>query len=184
MKRFLLFFPILFFAIQFSSCGNTSGNIENIDWLIGQWQGKDVNDLVFHENWERDGKSSFTGSSCTITPDGDTIYRETLKINLVDGTPYFVSTVPKTKGPVLFKMVQGDAQTAIFENRDHDFPQRISYTLENNNHMKVKLEGIEKGQPKIERLQFERVLQTPLNNNGKSDSIKKDTFPKQININL
>ncbi len=184
MKRLLLIFPILVIALQFSSCGNSSGNLEAINWMIGQWQGKDVNDLVFHENWERDGATGFIGLGCTISPEGDTIYRETLKINLVEGTPYFVYTIPKIKGPVLFKMVQGDANNAVFENRDHEFPQSISYTLENDNHMKVKLEGIEKGQPKIERLEFERVTQSPLNGSGNSDSIKKDSLPKEIKINL
>jgi hypothetical protein len=180
MKR-LFFLPIIFIAMQFSSCENT-GSIENINWMIGQWQGTDVNDLVFHEVWEMDGKNSLTGSSCTVTPEGDTIYRETLKINLVEGNPYFVSTVPNTKGPVLFKMVQGDEQKAVFENSEHDFPQSISYTLENKNHMNVKLEGIEKGQPKVEQLEFERVLQTPINNIPGNN--KKDSLPKQININM
>jgi hypothetical protein len=176
---FLLFIAIL--SLQFSSCSH-SGKIEDISWIIGQWQGKDVNELVFHENWERDGTNSYTGSISTTTPDGDTIYRETLKINLVEGKPYFVSTVPGSKGPVLFEMTEGDAQKAVFENREHSFPQSISYNLESKNHMNVKLEGIENGQPKVEHLEFERVTQTPLNTIP--DSLKRDTAPKEIKINL
>ena len=182
MKR-LLFLPLMLLATQFSSCSN-SGTIESINWMIGQWQGKDVNNLVFHESWERDGKNSFTGSGCTTSPAGDTLFRETLKINLVEGNPYYVATVPGNKGPVLFKMTEGNATAAIFENMEHDFPQSISYTLENKNHMTVKLEGIEKGQPKVEHLEFERINITPLNKSENSDSIKKDTLPKEINIHL
>ena len=184
MKRILLLLPVVLIGLQFSSCGNSTGDIEDISWLIGTWSGRDMNDLTFNENWERDGKNSFTGSGSTVTPDGDTIFKETLKINLVEGTPYYVATVPGNKGPVLFKMVKGDKQNAIFENREHDFPQRIAYTLENNNHMSVKLEGIEKGVPKSESLQFERITGTQLNSLGNSDSTNKDTLPKEIKINL
>lgn len=180
MKR-LLSLSLVTISLAFTSCTD-SGKIEDISWMIGQWQGTDVNDLVFHENWERDGKNSYTGSGSTVTPTGDTIFRETLKINLVEGTPYYVATVPENKGPVLFKMTKGDAITATFENMEHDFPQSISYTLENKNHMKVKLEGMEKGQPKVEHLEFERLSASPLNRIP--DSVKKDTLPKEINIHL
>ncbi|HET6990816.1 MAG TPA: DUF6265 family protein [Bacteroidia bacterium] len=180
MKR-LFFLPVIFIALQFSSCEN-SGNIDDIKWMIGQWQGTDVNGLVFHEVWENDGANSYTGSTCIVSPEGDTIYRETLKINLVEGKPYFVSTVPGSKGPVLFKMVQGDSKNAVFENREHAFPQSISYTLENSTHMNVKLEGIEKGQPKVEHLEFERVLQPPIHN--VPDTARNNSGPKQININM
>ena len=184
MKRILLIFPIALIAIQFSSCGNATSDIEDINWLIGKWHGVDVNELVFNESWEREGKNSFTGFGCIITPDGDTVFKETLKINLVEGNLYYVATVPENKGPVLFKMVSGGKQNAVFENREHDFPQRISYLLENNNHMSVKLEGVEKGIPKTEKLQFERVTGLPLIRCIKTDSMIVDSLPTEIKINF
>ena len=186
MKRSHLFLLLLLPLISatFFSCGNSSGSIDDVSWLIGSWEGTDLNDLVFHETWERESKTTLTGTGATVSPDGDTIFRETLKIDLVDGTPYYVATIPKSKGPVLFKMIKGDAHNAIFENKEHDFPKRISYMLQTNNTCKIKLEGIEKGVPRIETLMYERVDNTLLKQNLKSDSGKRDTAPATINLHL
>ena len=99
MKRLKLFSVLILSSSLFFSCGN-SGNIDDVSWLIGSWKGTDLNDLVFHESWERESKSTLAGSSVTISPEGDTIFRETLKIDVVEGAPYYVATVPKSKGPV------------------------------------------------------------------------------------
>lgn len=185
--KYLSFSTALFLLVlfSFSSC-NDSGNINDINWIIGEWKGTDVNDLVFHEVWENDGKNSYTGLGATVTPDGDTILRETLKINVVEGTLYYIATIPKQKGPVFFRMIKGDAHAAVFTNLEHDFPQSISYTLQNNNKIEVKLEGLVKGNPKTEHLIYERVLPTalPPGRIENSNPTKVDSLPKEIKINL
>ena len=184
MKKPHFFIPVfVLFSTLFFSCGNSSGNIEDVSWLIGSWKGTDLNDLVFHETWERESKTTLTGSGVTVSPDGDTIFRETLKIDLVEGVPYYVATIPKSKGPVLFKMIKGDAHNAIFENKEHYFPKRISYLLQTNNTCKIKLEGIEKGVPRIETLIYERENNSTLHRTL-PDSMKKDTAPATINLKL
>ncbi len=189
MKRphfFILLLLPLFPATVFFSCGNSSGNLDDLKWMIGQWRGTDKNARVFYENWEREDKNNFSGLGFILNADDDTIYRETLKIESTDGNQYYVYNIPKIKGPVLFKMIKGDDHNAIFENTEHDFPKRISYLLESDNIVKVKLEGIDKGMPKIEMLEYERVTNSPLDNlrNPKTDSAKKDTVVPTTNINL
>lgn len=151
--------------------------------MIGSWQGTDVNTVVFNESWKREGKS-FVGFGCSMSPDGDTLFKENLKIDLVEGVPYYIVTIPPKKEPVLFKLVQGDDHNAIFENREHDFPQRISYMLQTNNSLKVRLEGIEKGEPKIETLEFAKSTGNNLNMHPKVESDSMDTGPKPINIRI
>jgi hypothetical protein len=155
MKKITLSF--LFTAVLLASCSE-SAKIEELKWLQGTWEGMDNNNgLVFVEVWEKGTGNSLNGKGATITPEGDTVFKETLKIELVEGTPYYVATVPENPGPVLFKMVEADETHCIFENLDHDFPQRISYTLETKSTMSVKLEGVdETNLPKIESLNFEK----------------------------
>lgn len=153
MKKNLVLALIL--ATLSFSC-TESDKIDELNWLIGTWEGVDDNTLTFVEKWESGTGNSLNGKGATITPDGDTLFRETLKIELVEGTPYYVANVPENPGPVLFKMVEADAQHCIFENLNHDFPQRISYTLETKSTMSVKLEGMENGIPKVESLNFEK----------------------------
>jgi hypothetical protein len=103
----------------------------------------------------------------------------------VEGVPYYIVTIPPKKEPVLFKLIQGDDHNAIFENREHDFPQRISYVLQPNNTLRVKLEGIEKGEPKVETLEFAKLTGDNLNlqlNPGNDSAV--DTGPKPINIQI
>ncbi len=180
MKNILL---ASFVAIVASSCGNSNA-IEDISWMIGTWQGTDVNTVIFNESWHREGKS-FIGFGCSVSPAGDTLFKENLKIDLVEGVPYYIVTIPPKKEPVLFKLIEGNEQNAIFENRSHNFPQRISYMLQENKTLKVKLEGIEKGLPKIETLEFVKSTGDNLNMQIKTDiDSERDTAPKPINIQL
>ena len=153
MKQILFLF---LFGITFGSCGSDSSKIENLSWLIGTWEGVVDNTLTFVENWERGAGNSLNGKGATITPEGDTLFKETLKIETVEGTPYYVATIPENPGPVLFKMVEADDTHCVFENLEQDFPQRISYTLQTKSTMSVRLEGMENGIPKVEALNFEK----------------------------
>ncbi|MDQ3111661.1 MAG: DUF6265 family protein [Bacteroidota bacterium] len=183
MKKFLSASAIAVLAF-FSSCGNSNSATEDINWMIGSWQGTDLNTVIFNETWRREGKA-FVGFGCSLSPAGDTLFKENLKIDVVEGVPYYIVTIPPKKEPVLFKLIQGDEHNAIFENREHDFPQRISYMLQENKTLKVRLEGIEKGEPKIETLEFVKSTGDNLNMKIRLDNDSvMDTGPKPINIQI
>ena len=153
MKQLLFLFLAI---ITFGSCGSDASKIESLSWMIGTWEGVDDNTLTFVENWERGTGNTLNGKGATITPEGDTLLKETLKIETVEGTPYYVATIPENPGPVLFKLVEADDTHCVFENLKQDFPQRISYTLQTKSTMSVRLEGMENGTPKVEALNFEK----------------------------
>ncbi|CAN5136568.1 hypothetical protein BH09BAC5_BH09BAC5_22750 [soil metagenome] len=182
MKKFA-FLPLFVFFVFISACGNPDNATKDIDWMIGKWHGTDLNTVIFTESWQHEGKGMI-GFGCSMSPAGDTLFKENLKIDIVEGVPYYIVTIPPKKEPILFKMIQGDDHNAIFENRDHDFPQRISYLLKADNSLKVKLEGIEKGQPKIETLEFTRSTGNDLNFQIITNDSLPDTAPKPININI
>lgn len=139
--------------------------------MLGTWEGIDDNGLMFVEVWSKGSGTWMDGKGATITPDGDTLFKEILKIELVEGTPYYVATVPENPGPVLFRLVESDETHCVFENTDHDFPQRIEYTLQTKSTMSVKLEGIEEGVPKTESLSFEKNTGISLMPGVNSDSL-------------
>lgn len=169
MKKILgLLFTV---GIFMASCTSGEEKINQISWLIGTWEGIDDNELLFVEVWTKGEGTWMNGKGATITPDGDTLFKETLKIELVEGTPYYVATVPENPGPVLFKLVESSETHCVFENLDHDFPQRIEYKLETNSTLFVKLEGVENGTPKTESLSFEKNTGVSLIPGVNSDSI-------------
>lgn len=172
MKQVVFFLSVV--TILFSSCTSGEEKINELSWLLGTWEGIDDNELMFVEVWTKGEGTWMNGKGATITPDGDTLFKEVLKIELVEGTPYYVATVPENPGPVLFRLVESDASHAVFENLDHDFPQRIEYTLQTNSTLFVKLDGIENGVPKSESLSFEKNTGVSLIPGVNSDSIMWD----------
>ncbi len=169
MKRTL--FALSFTVLFLSACTSGEEKIQELSWLEGTWEGIDDNELIFVEVWTKGEGNWLNGKGATLTPDGDTMFKEVLKIELVEGTPYYVATVPENPGPVLFKLVESDKSHCVFENQDHDFPQRIEYTLQTNSTLYVKLEGIENGTPKTESLSFEKNTGVSLLPGVNSDSI-------------
>ncbi len=169
MKQIIIAF--IFLSTMLTSCTSGEEKIKQLDWMLGTWEGIDDNELIFVEVWNKGSGTWMDGKGATITPDGDTLFKEILKIELVEGTPYYVATVPENPGPVLFKLVEVDATHCVFENTDHDFPQRIEYKLETKSTMSVKLEGIEEGLPKTESLSFEKNTGISLFPGANSDSI-------------
>ena len=158
MQRGLFSLLTFFITALFVSCTKTSGNIDDVQWLAGKWRGNDRDRVTWVETWNNSTNKSLSGYILALTEDGDTVLHENPKIDLVDGVPYFITTVPKNPSPVLFKMLgSSDASNAIFENREQDFPQRITYSKISDAAMQVTLEGTAKGVPKTETLKFERV---------------------------
>lgn len=172
MKQVIFFLSVV--TMLFSSCRSGEEKINELSWLLGTWEGIDDNELMFVEVWTKGEGTWMNGKGATITPDGDTLFKEVLKIELVEGTPYYVATVPENPGPVLFRLVESDGAHAVFENLDHDFPQRIEYTLQTNSTLFVKLDGIENGAPKSESLSFEKNTGVSLIPGVNSDSIMWD----------
>jgi hypothetical protein len=161
-------------ALVLVSCTSGEEKINQLSWLLGTWEGIDDNELMFVEVWTKGEGTWMNGKGATITPDGDTLFKETLKIELVEGTPYYVATVPENPGPVLFRLVESSESHAVFENLDHDFPQRIEYTLQTNSTLFVRLDGIESGKPKSESLSFEKNTGVSLIPGVNSDSLMWD----------
>ena len=72
-----------------------------------------------------------------------------------DGTVYFAS--PRSRPPTPFKLVELDGKRVVFENKQHDFPQRILYWLDDKGSMHARTEGTLKGKLESEEWTWERV---------------------------
>jgi hypothetical protein len=124
--------------------------LQTLSWLTGTW------------HWEKDGRSgtevwmspeggTMVGMSRTISK-GKTAEYELLLLRQDDkgGITYVARPVDQKEVP--FKMTSGSATEAVFENPKHDFPQKITYTLNADGSMLAAIEGKQKG--KTRRLEF------------------------------
>lgn len=56
-----------------------------------------------------------------------------------------------------FKLVKLEKNLAVFENPEHDFPQRIIYKLEDGETLKARIEGKSKGKERGVDFPMKRV---------------------------
>jgi hypothetical protein len=158
MKKFL-FALLAVSTIALTNCSSGPKKYENLDdfnWLKGRWEGTQ-DETHFIEEWKSENASNFTGFSYAMNAEGDTTFHEDIKIQIIEGTPYYIANVPENKGPVLFKMKSYENHSAIFENLEHDFPQRIIYTEEKEGVLHARIEGKMKGRNAKEEFTFQKI---------------------------
>ena len=63
--------------------------------------------------------------------------------------------------PTDFKRVESDATSIVFENKAHDFPQRVRYGLRDDGALEASISGRQGGELRTEAWQYQRVDGTP-----------------------
>lgn len=143
------------------SCGSDNkSDISQLNWMLGKWEGLDDQGLRFSEHWEASGAAGFTCKGSVTASNGDTLYKEVLKIEKLGNELFYISTVPEQPGPVHYKIEMISDKQVMFTNRDFDFPQEVTYTLEKTGVMSVKLTGNgkeDKTKKRLEELTFQKT---------------------------
>ena len=149
LSRIIMFtglFLSLFFCQQLhaQAAANTKHpDLAELDWLIGHWE-FDAGRRVYHETWTKVGQNKLTGVGYAIAGT-DTISSEKLEIVFEDGQINYVATVPHNPGPVRFRLLDTGGPRWVFENPEHDFPQRITYLKKNAGYLQASIEGVNDG---------------------------------------
>lgn len=125
----------------FMSMSYAQSDMEKLSWIVDRWVSTDGESTTC-EHWETVSETLFTGGSET-TKNGDTVFAEKLKIEVIDGNIYYVADVSHNPAPVKFKLTLLTESEAVFENPEHDFPQKISYKHSDGN-LHASIEGPDK----------------------------------------
>lgn len=176
MKSITKYFFVLITTIFFASCRNqaeevtgTSNTdsieciipappvIERATWLIGEWadvfdEGKII------ETWERTGDSTLSGKSYTIIS-GDTVFSESIVLQQRGEDLFYMPAVSdQNEGkPVEFKLTIFTDSTLVFENPEHNFPQKISYINYGGDSLLAEISGLREGKVASEKFPMKRV---------------------------
>lgn len=155
MKKSLLFALLL---ILLNSCKNNSESekseteitstdkIEQLQWLLGTWtngSGKEYS----QETWAAENDSTFTAYSF-VEVKKKVVFAETMALEQKLGDLFLTVATANKKGedPVTFKMVSSENGQFIFENKKHDFPNRIVYTNPVKDSLHAWIEGSPNGE--------------------------------------
>jgi len=106
-------------------------NLDSLSWIVDNWVNAD-GETVSYEHWQKINDSLFEGGSETVK-NGDTIFAEKLKLVMQNGDIFYVADVKHNPAPVYFKLTSQGSNFAVFENPEHDFPQKITYKIEEGN---------------------------------------------------
>ncbi len=115
--------------------------IVELAWLTGSWTGGEGG-MQTEEHWIAPQGGMMLGVNRTTRGTKGTF--EFLRIQQKGNSlSYFAS--PGGRPPVEFKLKELSGKTVVFENPDHDFPQRIRYQRQDDQ-LSVKIEGEDQGQ--------------------------------------
>jgi len=94
------------------------------------------------------------GISRTVA-DGKTVEFEFIQIRQEASGDILFIAKPSGQPEATFKLIKGNAREVIFENPQHDFPQRVIYRHQNDGSLLGRVEGVSKGK--------ERSVDFPMN---------------------
>ena len=140
--KFLFYITIVIGLMGFFGC-NTSSEKEDpfsfFEQIKGTWQNTSQKQF---ERWYIE-KGVPKASSFKLINNKDTVVMERIKIIKENEDLYFVVTLLNHKNdpPVRFKKIEETENSITFENKDHDFPQKIVYELSSPNSLKATISG-------------------------------------------
>jgi hypothetical protein len=125
--------------------------IKQMEWVIGDWENLSK-DGDLYESWSKTDDSTFAGKSFMIV-NKDTVYSEKISLELRNNDLNYVAIV-SDQPPVSFKFTALDKDEMIFENKAHDFPQRVVYKELQTDSLYARIEGSENGKPRQEEFRM------------------------------
>ena len=93
-------------------------------WMTGTWTAT-VDGVRMEEHWTDAGGNLMLGLHRDIRPNGK-VFFEFLRIEKRDGKLAYVAQ-PGGRPATVFPLQRAEASRITFENRQHDFPQRVIY---------------------------------------------------------
>ncbi|NCF72890.1 MAG: hypothetical protein GWP67_05230 [Gammaproteobacteria bacterium] len=120
-------------------------NISNLTWLSGCWA-YDDQDSGSGEYWMSPAGGTMLAVSRSVR-DGRTVAFEYLRISEDDEHSLILFASPSGQSQGQFYLASLTDKEIVFENPEHDFPQRIIYRLRDNDRLLGRIEGQSDGQP-------------------------------------
>lgn len=149
--RFLFYFVL---CIIFFSCNSSKKNISQFNWIVGSWEGNLNDSTIIFEKWQLENDSLIKGVGGMIIHN-DTVFFEKVSILQKGNDFYYRADVSENETFVDFKYLGLINDSAIFENKLHDFPQRVIY-YHIQNGMYAYVDGMSNGKYRKENFEFEK----------------------------
>lgn len=135
-----------------------AGNgIDALAWMAGSWEGKEGK-VEVEEVWMAPKGGAMVGMHRDVSG-GKMVGFEYLRIvTKAEKLTYLAS--PQGSAPTPFPLKEMSEKKVVFENPEHDFPQRIIYWLDKDGALHAKIEGDQGGKPAAMEWTWRRAAET------------------------
>jgi hypothetical protein len=125
--------------------------------LTGLWK-MDGKRGALYEEWQVSGDNQLKGRSYKIN-NNDTMVLENVVISLQGDVIFYTPVVrdQNNQQPVPFKLISNNNNRYVFENKEHDYPQRVIYELVSANELRARIEGSKNGKESGSDFNYSRV---------------------------
>lgn len=147
----------LFVALTVSVAGVTAAesDIAKLVWLAGCWKSETA-EPGSGEQWTPLAGGTMLGTSRTVKQ-GRTVAFEFMELrHLPDGQLTFIAH-PSGQLTTTFPLLRISGTEAVFENPQHDFPQRVAYAREGESRLRARIEGVRNGKLRVVEFPMSRV---------------------------
>lgn len=121
-----------------------AASVSELGWLAGCWAREDA-EPGSGEHWMPPAGGTLLGLSRTVKA-GKTVEYEFVVIRETAPGKLAYIAHPSGQSPATFPLLRLTESEVVFENLEHDFPQRIIYRLEKDGHLRARIEGLRKGE--------------------------------------
>lgn len=138
MKRYLsvsLLAVFLLTTAGFYSVERKDPSITQLHWLKGKWS-RIASGVEHYELWNIVKDSLLEGEGYYMKTNNKKV-TEKLAIRWINKKLFYIADVPGNDGPVNFENIFLNDTMAVFENRTHDYPNKITYIKTSKRDFKV-----------------------------------------------
>jgi len=147
---------LLMFSI-FTATGQEDKPLIQLKLLNGVWNTA-INGKTIYESWKTVNPKLMTGMSYSIRGADTIVFEQTKIVDENNQVAYLARARNQNQGrEVSFKLISSANKTFIFENPEHDFPQRVIYQLVSADSLHAWIEGKYQGKGSREDYYYRRM---------------------------
>ena len=128
--------------------------VAQVAWLAGCWERSSGN-RTGEEQWMRPRGGTMLGMGRTVRGDS-TVEWEHLRI-AAEGDTLVYYAIPSGQEPAAFRAISVSSEAVTFEDKAHDFPQRVIYRRAGADSLHARIEGTLQGQQRGIDFRYQRA---------------------------
>ena len=138
--------------IALPAAASPTSQVARLSWITGAWS-ETKGEVTTRETWQA-SDGALVGTAETLRA-GKSPHVEQMKITAEPAGATFTAIIPG-QSPTPFLLLAGGEGEAVFENKAHDFPQRVIYRRCGAD-LCARIEGLTGGKLRFQEWRYTRV---------------------------